>query len=133
VPLSLTDLAAGHVFEPIVLTIDAARARAYLDAIGDTNPFYEKEGLVPPLALAALTLGGLLNQVGLPPGSLHVNETVESRHAVAIGATVECRATLAQRSQRAGWVVSVLDSQITLDGELALSARATVMSPGAPA
>ena len=128
-PLSLTDLAAGHVFEPITLTVDTERARAYRAAVGDANPFYEAEGLVPPLALAALTLGALLNQVGLPPGTLHVNETMESHRAVAAGATVECRATLAQRSQRAGWVVSVLDSQVTFEGAPALSARATVLSP----
>jgi hypothetical protein len=132
VPRTLTDLAAGHVFEPIVFTVDAGKARAYRNAVGDTNPFYEVEGLVPPLALAALTLGALLNQVGLPPGTLHVNESMESHRAVAVGTSVECRATLAQRSQRAGWIVSVLDSQISLDGAPALSARATVLSPAEP-
>ena len=132
-PRSLTDLSAGHVFEPIVFTVDAGKARAYREAVGDANPFYEQEGLVPPLALAALTLGALLNQVGLPAGSLHVNESMESRRAVPIGATVECQATLAQRSQRAGWVVSVLDSQVLFDGATALTARATVLSPAGPA
>jgi hypothetical protein len=132
VPRSLTDLAAGHVFEPIAFTVDAAQTQAYRDAVGDTNPLYERESLVPPLALVALSLGALLNQVGLPPGTLHANEKVESHRAVEVGASVECRATLAQRSQRAGWIISVLDSQVVLDGSPALSARATVLSPAEP-
>ena len=53
----LTDLAAGHVFEPFTFTADAARVRAYLAATGDTLAAYEGEGFVPPLAVAAFALG----------------------------------------------------------------------------
>ena len=37
----LTDLAAGHIFEPISLTLDAERARAYRDAVGDSLSLYD--------------------------------------------------------------------------------------------
>lgn len=129
---SLIDLAAGHSFEPIRFSVDVARSRAYCAAVADSLPLYEAEAVVPPLAVAALALGGLLNQVGLPPGSLHVNETVDCRRSVPAGARLECRATLAQRSQRAGWIVSVLDCEVRLDGATALTARSTVLSPAGP-
>jgi hypothetical protein len=132
VPLTLIDLPAGHVFETIVFSVDAERSRAYRGAVADALPLYEAEALVPPLALAALALGGLLNQVGLPPGSLHVNETVEGRVVVPVGASVECRATLAQRSQRGGWIVAVIEAEIRLDGATAVRARSTVLSPMGP-
>ena len=126
---SLSDFSAGHIFEPIAIKLDAVRIKAYRDAVGDTLALYESEGVVPPLAAAALALGALLNQVGLPPGTLHVNEGLEFRLPLPVGAEVECRAVLAQRSQRAGMIVSALDSEILLDGHSAITARATVFSP----
>jgi hypothetical protein len=125
----LTDLPAGHVFEPIRFSIDAERARAYRGAVGDALPLYDEAGIVPPLAVAAVALGELLESVSLPPGTLHVNESLSFSAAVAPGAALECRAVLALRSLRGGWVVSVLDSEILVDGRAAVTARATVLSP----
>ena len=128
-PAVLTDLAAGHVFPPITFKVDAEQAYAYCGAVGDALGLYEDAGVVPPLAVAALALGALLEQVSLPPGTLHAAESLSFKAPVAAGATLECRATLAQRSQRSGWIVSVLDTEVSLDGAVAVTARATVLSP----
>jgi acyl dehydratase len=126
----LTALAAGHVFPEVTLTIDAAAARAYRDAVGDEQPVYAAAGAaVPPLAVVALALGALLRQAELPPGSLHASESVEAHRVVHEGDAVRCRTVLAQRSLRAGFVVSVLESELSVAGEAALTARATVLSP----
>jgi hypothetical protein len=125
----LTDLSAGHVFPPIRFSVDAAKSRAYRDATGDTLDLYDRENIAPPLAVAALALGALLGEVSLPDGTLHASEALTYAAAVPIGAELECRATLTQRSVRAGYVVSVLDSDIVLHGSTALSTRATVLSP----
>jgi hypothetical protein len=110
-------------------SVDAARSRAYRDATGDTLALYDSAGVAPPLAVAALALGALLEAVSLPDGTLHASEALSFQAAVPVGAELECRATLTQRSQRAGYIVSVLDSDILLDGRTALTARATVLSP----
>jgi acyl dehydratase len=129
VPAVLTDLAAGHVFPPIIFSVQAEQARAYGAAVGDTLGLYEDTGVVPPLAVAALALGALLEQVSLPPGTLHATESLSFKAPVPAGAALECRATLAQRSQRSGWIVSVLDTEVSHDGAVAITARATVLSP----
>jgi acyl dehydratase len=108
------------------------RLLAYRRAVGDSLSLYDDVGVAPPLAVAAFALGALLEEVGLPPGSLHVNEGLEYHKAVPVGARLECRAVLAQRSQRSGWIVSVLDSQLLVDGETVISARSSVMSPVNP-
>jgi acyl dehydratase len=113
-------------------TVDAARARAYVAATGDPLSLYENEGAVPPLAVAALALGSLLEAVGLPDGTLHANETMRAQATVPAGSTLQCNARLAQRSQRGGWVVTALESEITLDGKTVLTTRATVMCPAEP-
>jgi acyl dehydratase len=71
--------------------------------------------------------------VRLPDSTLHASEGLTFHAPVPAGATVVCEAKLTQRSQRSGWIVSVLDSEILLDGEPAVSARATVLSPQAGA
>jgi hypothetical protein len=126
---SLTDLEAGHVFDAITFVVTPEAAQAYRAAVDE----HMKAGAspsVPPLALAAFALGRLLEHVGLPAGSLHTSESLEFHQAVSEGSIVECRARLSQRSVRSGWVVSVLDSEILAEGTLAVSARATVLSPG---
>jgi acyl dehydratase len=130
VTAALTDFSAGHVFQPVTFRVDSDRVRAYRNAVGDTLPLYDAHGVAPPLALAAFALGVLLESVRLPDGSLHVNESVRFLAPVPAGAEVECRAKLVQRSVRAGMVVSVIESEVLYRGAAALTARATVMSPG---
>jgi hypothetical protein len=127
----LTDLQSGHEFEPVTFTLEPDRVRAYLAATGDQLGLYDQQGLTPPLAIAAFALGALLEAVTQPEGTLHISENLTFSKPVPVGAEVDCRARLAQRSVRAGMVVSVLETEISLKGELALTARATVMSPGA--
>jgi acyl dehydratase len=127
VAVTLTELPAGHEFEAMTLTLDAERSRAYRAATGDALPVYDEQDAVPPLAVAAFALGVLLESVGLPPGTLHANETVRAHLVVPAGATVECRARVAQRSLRAGRVFVVLESEIMLEGAPAITSRATVL------
>ncbi len=130
-PVLLTDLSAGQTFDTITFQVTADQVRAYRNAVGDTLSLYDDDGVLPPLAVAALALGALLERVKLPDGSLHASESLETRAAVRPDSTVECRARLAQRSQRAGWVVSVLETELRSEGRTAIIARATVLSPEA--
>ena len=111
------------------IVLDSARCRAYRDATGDTLGVYDALHAVPPLAVAAFALGALLESVGLPPGTLHANESLQAHEVVPEGSTVECRARVAQRSQRGGWVVTVLESDMMLNGASAVFSRATVLCP----
>jgi hypothetical protein len=126
---TLTDLAAGHVFPPHTLVIHAERVRDYVAATGDDLTLYEEAHVAPPLSVVAFALGVLLESVSLPAGSLHTSEAVTLKSPVPLESEVECRAALVQRSVRGGYVVSVLESQILHNDTVALTARATVMSP----
>jgi hypothetical protein len=133
VALLLTDLQAGHRFETIQFVIDRERSQAYLAATGDKLTLYDENAAVPPLAVAALALGALLERVSLPPGTLHANESLRVHEAVQVGTRLHCEARLGQRSARGGWIVSVLESEIMVEGRVALSTRATVLSPAGTA
>ena len=126
---AITELAAGYVFPPVTFTVDADSSRGYRESVGDSLSLYDELGLAPPLAVAAISLGILLEAISLPAGSLHASESVQMHAPVPVGSTLECRSTLAQRSQRSGWIVSVLDSEILHEGRKVLSTRASVLTP----
>ena len=126
---ALTDLPAGHVFAPISVSLSRQAVAAYCEATEDRGALYAEQGVVPPLAAAALCLGALLKEASLPPGSLHANEALDFARPVPVGAAIDCRTTLAKRSQRSGWVISVLESRLLVRDELAMTAVATVLSP----
>jgi hypothetical protein len=131
VPVSLTDLAAGFEFDTTSFTISSEMARAYRAATGDEQDavYGGATSAVPPLGVAALALGELMRQVALPEGSLHASQSIEVLGRVSEGAKLECRARLAQRSLRGGYVWSVLETDLSAEGRGVLRARATVLSP----
>jgi hypothetical protein len=130
--LLLSDLPKGHELAAARIDLTNQRIAAYLGAIGDSNAVYGERGSAPPLAVAALALGALLEQIELPAGSLHTSQEVEARAGVPLGATLTLRGRIAQRSERAGMVISVLEFEVAPEGaaEAAVTGRTTLMRPG---
>src|SRR5690606_20784224 len=100
----------GERIPPFDLRIDGDAVRAYLDATGEAA-----EGLweqyVPPLALGALALGGLMDRVQVPGGLVHTGQEYEFRGLVPVGATVEVQIAVAARSERRGAVITVFETE----------------------
>ncbi|HEY8173036.1 MAG TPA: MaoC family dehydratase N-terminal domain-containing protein [Dehalococcoidia bacterium] len=130
---SITDLAKGHEFDVADIEISREGIDRYLAAVGDTNDIYAQTGLVPPLAVAALALTRLLEMIDLPFGTLHIGQEIEVRGGVPMGSRLSMRGWIAQRSVRAGAVISVIEFSLTPFGasEPGLSGRTTVMVQGA--
>ncbi|MCH8025983.1 MAG: MaoC family dehydratase N-terminal domain-containing protein [Chloroflexi bacterium] len=130
-PALLSDLPKGHEFPATGLQITAEDALAYLDAVQDANSVYQDCGLAPPLAVAALALGALLDLMELPPGALHTGQQFESAAGVPFGASLTMNGRIAQRSERAGLIVSAIEFEVTIAGAdaPALTGRTTVMAP----
>ncbi len=132
----LSDLPKGHRFPDADLHLNAEDVSRYLDAAEDPNALYLERGLAPPLAVAALALGALLGMIELPPGALHTAQEMEVHGGVPIGATLTLTGRIAQRSERAGLTISVIEFAVTPGGSAsaALTGRTTVVVQGrAPA
>lgn len=126
---TLADLPVGHTFEPISFMVDAERSRAYRAATGDTLGLYDERNAVPPLAVAALALGALMEVIDLPDGTLHGNESMQAHALVPAGATLTCTPTVTRNSTRAGMVFTTFEFDIAHEGASVLTARATVLYP----
>jgi acyl dehydratase len=126
---TLADLPAGHSFPPITFTVDAEKSRAYRAATGDTLPLYDAANAVPPLAVAALALGALMEVIDLPDGTLHGNEALQAHAVVPVGATLSCTPTITRNATRQGMVFTTFEFVVENDGAPAITARATVLYP----
>ncbi len=73
----------------------------YLAAVGDGLPVYAESGLAPPLALAARTLGQLMDKLSLPAGAIHSLQELEVLAPARTGQQVRGTACL-ERARRRG-------------------------------
>ncbi len=96
-------------------------------AVGDAGEYGDS---VPPLAIVALGLTSLQAQLSLPEGSLHTGQEVEQRAAVSAGTALTLSGRIAQRSERQGFVISVIEFDVASPAGQVVSARTTIMAPG---
>jgi hypothetical protein len=127
---SISSFPRGHEFPPASFSVPAERIAAYLRAVGDQGRY---AGRVPPLAAVALGLGALQERISLPEGSLHTSQEVEHVAAAHEGEALTMTARIAQRSERQGFVISVIEFEIAGAAGTAVRARTTIMAPAAGA
>ena len=125
----LPDLPKGHEFPRTRFRLTSDDVAKYLEAVGDSNAVYVESGLAPPLAVAARALGSLLDTIELPGGTLHSGQEMNARAGVEIGSELELSGRIAQRSERAGMIISVIEFDVMVAGaaEPALTGRTTVI------
>lgn len=130
----LPDLAKGHTFPATRFELAEENVAAYLSAVQDQNPVYLERKLAPPLAVAAGALAALLDLIELPAGTLHTGQEMEARSAVPIGAALTLEGRIAQRSERAGVIICIIEFEVTPVGSdaAAVTGRTTVMTLAAP-
>ncbi len=112
------------------MAISADEAALYLSAVGDDALLYAEEGVVPPMALAAMVMAAAMRAVELPPGAVHSAQEVEFVHPVAQGADLACSATVVSNSVRHGTRFIVVEMRGVDGGGPALSARMTIVIDG---
>ncbi len=127
---SISSFPRGHEFPEAKFSVSAERAAAYLRAVGDEGSY---GGCLPPLAAVALGLGELQARISLPEGSLHTGQEVEHLGEAHEGEELTLTGRIAQRSERQGFVISVIEFEITGGGGTAVRARTTIMAPAAGA
>jgi len=106
----------------------------YLDALESSIPLYSKHNLVPPMALAARTLGLLIEKLGLAPGTVHTSQEVTALRPVSIGQQISAQAKPSRPLRRGQWeflsiAFTLYENHDDEPGEPVLKGKTTVMSP----
>ena len=120
-------LRRGDALPSIRFTVTAEDARAYLEATGEATEIWGDT--VPPLALGAWTLAGLMEAMPLPPGALHGGQEFDFLGAVRHGEAVEAQLSVAQQSERQGTNIVVFACALRCGERVVARGRTTVMAP----
>lgn len=128
---SLARLQRGDDLPSFVLSVSGDDVRAYLEATGEPREAWTRH--VPPLALGAFALAGLMERVELPAGLVHTGQEYAFVRPVAHDEPVEVRIRVASRSERRGAVITALESEWLAGGQCVGTARTNVLiaPPGA--
>ena len=129
--MDLSTLEPGHLLADREIVITSSMADAYICAVGDECSLYADEGLVPPMAVAALVMAQAMEAVSLPAGTVHTGQELTFSRPVAADSAVRCSATVAANSVRRGTRFLALDLRGELDGAAAVEGRATLAVPEA--
>jgi len=127
-------LERNHQFSATSFVLDEEAVARYVEAVEDEALLRlaqaEGKAWVPPMAVAALALRSLMEEMTLPAGSIHVSQELEFVRAVETGEQIGCRAWLSHRSQRAGWWVLAVEMEgADESAQPVLAGRLTVMVP----
>lgn len=123
---SISAFARGHEFAPAAFSLSPDDVAAYLRATGDMGDYGET---VPPLAVVALALRSLQEQLFLPEGSLHTGQEAEHLRPARAGEALTLSGRVAQRSERQGFVISVVELEAASAAGVCVRARSTIMAP----
>lgn len=123
-------LRRGDTLAPFEVCVSAAEARTYLTATGEVSGLWEHT--VPPLALGALLLAGLMEQVPLPAGAVHTGQEFEFPSPLPVGVAVQAHLTITQQMVRQGANFVVFTSELLDGARVVLRGRTTIMAPVPP-
>ncbi len=98
-PTQLSTLQPGHRLGPYEISMTPEMALAYTRAIsGPDSPDYGDT--LPPLAVIALGLSRIIEDLGLGAGTVHAGQEVELMRPVRAGETITATAELKSNAPR---------------------------------
>ena len=132
-PVDYSRLVPGEQISSRTYLLDTGMVSRYIDAVGSESGLAVENGgeaLVPPMAVAALSLRGVVNDLAIPGGTLHAGQELEFGAAVAIGEALACSATVLQNSVRGDWRFLVVRLEVEDSrGEKVMNGKTTIMLP----
>ena len=129
---SISDFPVGYEFASIRFQLRPQEVALYLQAVGESNDLFREQRFVPPTALAAYALRGILLEIKLPPGALHSAQEMSVSRPVTSDETIVFRAKLIRNSVRRGWrFVSIDFSGADEEEKQVIQGRSTVVIPEA--
>ena len=120
-------LRQGDVLPEFSLRVDANDVRAYLDATGE--PVERWRESVPPLALGALAIAGLLEEVPPPAGVVHSGQDFQFLAPVPLGQALSGRVTVVQRSERRRMLFTTFAIELRSSDAVVVRGRTSVVFP----
>ena len=131
--MDYAELTTGQEISNRTCVLDSTTVSRYVDAVGDESALpraLDGGEFAPPMAVAALTLRGVLADLAIPGGTVHAGQELDFKRAVKVGETLACRARLVQNSVRGEWrfMVIVLEA-VDPEGRDVIEGKSTIIVP----
>ena len=131
--MDYAELTPGQEISNRTCLLDSATVSRYVAAVGDEStlpPALDGGEFAPPMAVAALTLRGVLADLAIPGGTVHAGQELGFKRAVRVGETLACRARLAQNSVRGEWRFMVIELEASdSEGRDVIEGKSTIIVP----
>ena len=126
-------LQAGDLISKRLHKITEGTLSTYLSAVQDQSALLSNnkgQTIAPPMAIAALSLRGVIEDLKIPGGTLHVGQETSNMNLVPVGSELTCEATVLTNTVRGEWRFLTVTLKVTTKDEtLVLSGRSTIMLP----
>ena len=120
----------GYIISSASYTFSSADVEAYLAATEDEGELYRENGIVPPMATAALAMGAMSDSISFPDGAVHVSQQMEFCGAVKKGDSVVCTSKVLSRRKRGPFNMLVLGIEAkNKDDTVVYSGKTSVLLP----
>jgi hypothetical protein len=119
----------GDVLPVLTVTVTREGALRYLASTGEDDAHWP--GIVPPLAIGALGLAALMEEMPLPAGVFHSSQEFEFLGAVPFDSEIELLIAVERRAERAGAIYTTVGLELRFEEEMVCRGHATVVLPPA--
>ena len=130
--VSYSELEIGTIVSKQSYVLDRESVQKYILAVEDStsSTVAESSNIAPPMSIAALSLRGVVNDLNIPGGTLHIGQELSFLKTVPVGMYVEWEAVLYSNSVRGDFRFMVVDLSVRDDvKEHVMKGKSTIMLP----
>ena len=128
--ISYSELEIGTIVSKQSYVLDRESVQKYILAVEDStfSTVAESSNIAPPMSIAALSLRGVVNDLNIPGGTLHIGQELSFLKTVPVGMYLECEAVLSSNSVRGDFRFMVVDLSVRDDvKEHVMKGKSTIM------
>ena len=126
-------LAVGDVISDRTFPLGLDGVKKYASAVRDESGVFDladEPPTVPPMAVATFALRGVLDDLGIPEGTIHVGQEMAFLGAVATGEELSCKAVISQNAVKTGYRLLAVGMEVH-DGKdrQVMTSKSTILVP----
>ena len=126
-------LAVGDTISDRTVPVCLDSVKRYVAAVRDESGVFdpsEQQPTVPPMAVATLALRGVLDDLGIPEGTLHVGQEMAFLGDVPVDEELSCRAVISQNAVKTGFRLLAVGMDVRDRGDRqVMTAKSTILVP----
>ena len=132
-PREYAGLAVGDTISDRTFPLGLEGVERYTAAVRDESGVFEsadESPTVPPMAVATFALRGVLDDLGIPEGTLHVGQEMAFLGAVAVGEALSCKAVISQNAVKTGFRLLAVGMDVRdQNNRQVMTAKSTILVP----